>query len=92
MISVKVAINKTFSYLYYGWTTGVQFPAVAVMGIVLFAMSRPALGPTQPPLQWVMGALTPGVKRPGCETDHHLHLGSRLRMGGAIPPLPKSSS
>jgi hypothetical protein len=32
--------------------------------------SRMALGPTQPPLQWVPGALSLGVKRPGRETDH----------------------
>jgi hypothetical protein len=32
--------------------------------------SRPVFGPTQPPIQWVTGALSPGVKRPGSETDH----------------------
>jgi hypothetical protein len=32
--------------------------------------SRPALRSTQPPLQWVPGALSPGVKRPGREVDH----------------------
>jgi hypothetical protein len=32
--------------------------------------SRPALGPTQPSLQWVPEALSPGVKRPGHEADN----------------------
>jgi hypothetical protein len=30
------------------------------------------LGPTQPPIQWVPGALSLGVKRPGREADHSL--------------------
>jgi hypothetical protein len=39
--------------------------------IFLFrSMSRPALGPTKPPIQWVVGALSLGVKLPGRETDH----------------------
>jgi hypothetical protein len=29
-----------------------------------------ALGPTQPPIQWVLEALSLGVKRPGREADH----------------------
>jgi hypothetical protein len=33
-------------------------------------MSRLALGPNEPPIQWVLRALTLGVKRPGCETVH----------------------
>jgi hypothetical protein len=32
--------------------------------------SRPALGPTQLPVQWVPWALSTGVKRLGRETDH----------------------
>jgi len=31
---------------------------------------RMALGPTQPPIQWVPGALYLGVKQPGYEADH----------------------
>jgi hypothetical protein len=36
----------------------------------LTTASRTALGPTQPPIQWVPGALSLGVKRPGREADH----------------------
>jgi hypothetical protein len=39
--------------------------------IFLFSMlSRSALGSTQPPIQWVPGVLSLGVKRQGCEADH----------------------
>jgi hypothetical protein len=41
------------------------------LGIFLFTTaSRPALGPTQPPVQWAPGALSLGVKRPVREADH----------------------
>jgi hypothetical protein len=32
--------------------------------------SRPGLGPTQSPMQWVQGNLPPKLKRPGREADH----------------------
>jgi len=31
---------------------------------------KTALGPTQPPIQWVLGVLSAGVKWQGCEADH----------------------
>jgi hypothetical protein len=41
------------------------------MGVFLFSTtSRMALGPTQPPSQWVPEALSLGVKWPGCDADH----------------------
>jgi hypothetical protein len=37
----------------------------------LTSVSRPALGPTQSPVQWVPGVLSSGVKaRPGHNADH----------------------
>jgi hypothetical protein len=38
----------------------------------LASVSKPALGPTQPPVQWVPGVLSPGVKRgPGVTLTTH---------------------
>jgi len=33
-------------------------------------MSRPVLEPTKPPMQRVLGAVSLGLKWPGCETNH----------------------
>jgi len=41
------------------------------MEIFLFTTAlRTALGPAQPPIQWVPGALSLGVKQTGREADH----------------------
>jgi hypothetical protein len=55
-----------------GWTIGVLgFDSRLGLGILPFTTaSRMALGPTQPPTQWVSGALSLEVKRPGPKTDH----------------------
>jgi len=34
------------------------------------AAFRPALGPTQVPIKWVLGALSPGIKRSEHEAEH----------------------
>jgi hypothetical protein len=39
--------------------------------------SRPALGPTQPPAQWVTGVS--GIKWPGRGVDHLSHLAPKLK-------------
>jgi hypothetical protein len=57
-----------------GWTTRVRFPAEA-RDILFSTESRPTLGPTQPHIQYVPGALFPAVN-----LITHLHLVSRLRM------------
>jgi hypothetical protein len=49
---------------------GVRFPAGQRIFPVA-SVSRPALGPTQPPVRWVSGLLSLGVKaRPGRDADH----------------------
>jgi hypothetical protein len=49
---------------------GVRFPAGQRVFPLAF-VSRSALGPTQPPVQYVPGVLSPGGKaRPGRDADH----------------------
>jgi hypothetical protein len=43
----------------------------------------------QPPIQLVPGALSLGVKRPGCEADYSPPYSARKRTPGATPPLPQ---
>jgi hypothetical protein len=61
--------------------------------IFLFSTaSRLALGPTQPPIQWVPGTLSTGVKQLGHEADHSPPFSFEVKNGGAIPPLLHVSS
>jgi hypothetical protein len=48
--------------------------------------------PTWPPVQWVLTALSPWVKQPGHEADHSPSSGVKIKNGGAMPPLPYTSS
>jgi hypothetical protein len=41
-----------------------------VKNFLFSTLSRPVLGFTRPPIQWVSGALLKGIKRPGRECDH----------------------
>jgi hypothetical protein len=52
-------------------------------------VSGPALEPTEPPIQWVPGALSLEVKRQGREADHSPPTSVEVKNGGAgIFPLP----
>jgi len=52
---------------------------------------RPALRPTQPPIQSVL-RFFPGEKQPGVKLTAHLHLVPRLRMSGVTSSLPSTFS
>jgi hypothetical protein len=60
-----IIIEMEVQRLGYGLDDRVQFPAGEMMEYFV----RPALGPTQPPIQWVPGALASRVKLPGREAD-----------------------
>jgi hypothetical protein len=46
------------------------------------------LGPNHPPIQWVLGTISPGVKLLGNEADHSPPPSVEVKIGGVIPPLP----
>ena len=52
-----------------------------------FTVSGRTLEPTQPHIQSLLRAISPGVTRPRREVDH-LSLLPWLGMSGVIPPLP----
>jgi hypothetical protein len=69
------------------WTAGVRFPAEAKK--VFFSTEfTPTLGFSQPPIHWILGPLS----WPGREADHSPPSSAEVKNGGAIPPLPHTSS
>jgi hypothetical protein len=56
------------------------------------SVSRPALRPTQPPVQWVLGVLPRGKARPGVTLTIHPHLVPRSRMDRSYTSSPPSAS
>jgi hypothetical protein len=76
-----------------GWTTGFnsRHGAMVVFFIIVTA-SGLVLGPTQPLIQWVPEALSPGVRRPGREADHSHPSSAEVRNAWKITSLPNTSS
>jgi hypothetical protein len=72
--------NSDITVVCYGLDDWV-FESWQGLGIFLFnTTSRPALGPTQPPIQCVPGALSLGVKQQGREADHSPPSGAEVKI------------
>jgi hypothetical protein len=68
-------IEPGYRSRYNGWLRarrprGRSSSPSTVKNFLFSTSSRPALASTQPPIQWVPGTLSPGIKRPGREADH----------------------
>jgi hypothetical protein len=43
---------------------------------------------TEPPIEYVSGALSPGIKQPEREADNSSPSSDEIKNGGTIPPTP----
>jgi hypothetical protein len=78
----RLATGWTISVLGFGSRRGWEF-------FVFATTSRPALGPIQPPSQWVPRVLSLGVKRPGVKLTTHLHLLLRSKNAWSYTSTPQ---
>jgi hypothetical protein len=97
-VSKDRSMNSSFGIFYFLYFSGARagrpgFNSRQGQEIFLYSTaSRPALGLTQPPVQWMPGALSPGVKLPGREADPSPPSNTEVKNGGAIPLLFHMSS
>jgi hypothetical protein len=76
--------------LWAGWP---RFDSQQGQEIFLFStVFRLALEPTQPPIQWVLGTLSLGVKWQGHEADHSFPSIAEVKNDGAIFPFLNMTS
>jgi hypothetical protein len=100
MFRIKVA-GKNETYISYPIHLSLTFRTATGYGLdgrgsipsrdkifLFYVTSRPAVGPTQPPIQCVPGAVSPGVKRQGREADHSSASSAEVKNGDAIPVVP----
>jgi hypothetical protein len=73
-----------------GWTIGVLgLDSWLGLGIFLFTTaSRTALGPTQPPIQWVPGTISLGIKRREREAHNSPPTNAEVKNGESYTSTP----
>jgi hypothetical protein len=65
-----IQLSRYSDWLRAGRPRGGSSDPGKAKNILFFTSSRPALGSTQPPIQWVPGALSQGIKWPRREADY----------------------
>jgi hypothetical protein len=71
------------------WIRLSGFDSRRALGIFLFTIaSGTVLGPTQPPIQWIPGALSLEVKRPGREADHSPPSSAEVKNAWGYTSIP----
>jgi hypothetical protein len=58
---------------------GQSWSPTAVKNFLFSTSSRLTLGPTQPPIQWIMKILSLGVKWPRHEADHSSPVSAKVK-------------
>jgi hypothetical protein len=84
-------VAQSLKRLATGWGSGFDYRQG--MRIFLFSTaSRPALGPTQPPIQCVPEAVSPVIKRLGREADHSPPSSAEVKNAWSYISTPNTSS
>jgi hypothetical protein len=86
--------SRYSDWLRAGRPTGRSSSPDRVKNVLSSIFSRPSLGSTQPSIQWVLGTLSPGVKRQGREADYSPLTSSEVKRMWTycIYPLPHTPS
>jgi hypothetical protein len=90
VLDISTPQNKNGTSLATDWTTKASnFESRWGQEFLFLHVVQTGYGPTQPPVQWVLGDISLGVKQPGREA--HLQLLPRSRKRGSIHPLPRGA-
>jgi hypothetical protein len=89
---VAVIVTRNFIMAMINLTTGYRLNGRGSIPdrdtiFLFYIASRPALGSTDPHIEWV-----PGVKRQGGEGDYSPPSNGQMKKAGAIPPLHNTFS